>query len=952
MNANGYRNVESWQDRNNKEYHLPRQHNSLLENCENDQNFTNKTTNEYDGTRKIDRSIDNSENESQNFMLRFTESLDLDDSMTYKKHCDTRTLQNKRQNVAVLSDSNTSSTYSGSKKKYNLHLNRKNVSNKQETDKVYVIESSDSEADLRDESSFSYSKYTLSEKDVFTPNGCSNKQTAFEINTVHKDENHSKNKVNPRNIESSQYHRMLNKKSIVQNNQRSLATPMTKLSKHDTRNILKVIQSTKAVYFSPNQVNSKSRNRRISDDINAPSTMDEDVIVPSTCSINLNKKIEENIIIIDETASELDSEDEIRSSDAHVLKPPKTHVSRFLQTPKKKNESPSLSEHKKKEISLWLMTNSPGSRSDSSSSNVSDSNRNSVSSGNSSLERFEMKHETPNNRGKLSKINNSRKLPALEFTKENNPLIKKSTYIPNTVHPIINVLNKVDKNESAKEVVSKKTENPTSVKNMDIMDCADILDKLYGHVWRSEANELLPMSEPRNQTITKKDRAVQTERRVNVRKKILSRRISYSDSDEDSYDLVQNMQPIFNSTSKSKRSDKERRDSFLDDGSLSENSPESVYLTALTNPRIFGNSSNCQKSTPISLTTQRAKKICDPDSEEDTTTMQNFKNKKRLSFTDDDSSDSSTSEFDPGDVVPPKSTSKKGTKKLPNQALEKKNKSSTRNLNEREKSGIKSFLASLSETVSLANCHPDAKKYRTNFKNTKEELCKHLFKLYNEKIFNKKLPEDMSIEWNVRMRGTAGFCYNKKSVKALGAVTRSSRIVLATKIIDRPDRLRDTLVHEMCHAAAWLINNVSDGHGSYWKGWASKAMQVFPDLPPIRRCHDYQIKTKFTYRCMNCGYSIGRHSKSLDVEKKRCGHCYGKFELLTNKVTKSGTVQVATPAHTKTPSGFALYVKQNYNLIKSKRRSLKHGDVMKILSSQFANLKIAKKTEEVVELSP
>lgn len=54
----------------------------------------------------------------------------------------------------------------------------------------------------------------------------------------------------------------------------------------------------------------------------------------------------------------------------------------------------------------------------------------------------------------------------------------------------------------------------------------------------------------------------------------------------------------------------------------------------------------------------------------------------------------------------------------------------------------------------------------------------------------------MSIEWNVRMRGTAGL-----------------------QILDTPDRLRDTLIHEMCHAAAWLINNVSDGHGPYWTGW-------------------------------------------------------------------------------------------------------------------------------------
>lgn len=33
------------------------------------------------------------------------------------------------------------------------------------------------------------------------------------------------------------------------------------------------------------------------------------------------------------------------------------------------------------------------------------------------------------------------------------------------------------------------------------------------------------------------------------------------------------------------------------------------------------------------------------------------------------------------------------------------------------------------------------------------------------------------------------------------------------------ERLRDTLIHELCHAAAWLINGVHDGHGRYWKYW-------------------------------------------------------------------------------------------------------------------------------------
>ena len=139
-----------------------------------------------------------------------------------------------------------------------------------------------------------------------------------------------------------------------------------------------------------------------------------------------------------------------------------------------------------------------------------------------------------------------------------------------------------------------------------------------------------------------------------------------------------------------------------------------------------------------------------------------------------------------------------------------------------------------------------------------------------------------------------------------------------------------------------------DGHGPLWRRWAEQAMQRsdfkshlnlfnflytslqsmhlymlnsseshvglirFPELPVIDRCHAYAIRTKYSYKCVNCGYTIGkyylilydqapcmghvstaksanqllmpesndcftgRHSKSLDTNRKVCGHCHGR----------------------------------------------------------------------------
>lgn len=62
------------------------------------------------------------------------------------------------------------------------------------------------------------------------------------------------------------------------------------------------------------------------------------------------------------------------------------------------------------------------------------------------------------------------------------------------------------------------------------------------------------------------------------------------------------------------------------------------------------------------------------------------------------------------------------------------------------------FVAS----VPLEKCDMAVRLYRKNFKQNKEKLAAALFTLYNEEIFEKKIPADISIDWNDRMRGSAG----------------------------------------------------------------------------------------------------------------------------------------------------------------------------------------------------
>ena len=152
------------------------------------------------------------------------------------------------------------------------------------------------------------------------------------------------------------------------------------------------------------------------------------------------------------------------------------------------------------------------------------------------------------------------------------------------------------------------------------------------------------------------------------------------------------------------------------------------------------------------------------------------------------------------------------------------------------------------------------------------------------KVELKKLAQLLTL--NSRLTKTAGVCCSgykdnlqENPLYKGSRFTRSARIQLSTKVLDSADRLRDTMIHEMCHAASWIVSGYN-GHGSHWIRWTKHAMERFPELPIIGERHSYPIKCKYTYRCVGCGYSVGRHTRSLDTSRKVCGHCRGNFELV------------------------------------------------------------------------
>ncbi|KAM7417871.1 hypothetical protein PAMA_017497 [Pampus argenteus] len=208
-----------------------------------------------------------------------------------------------------------------------------------------------------------------------------------------------------------------------------------------------------------------------------------------------------------------------------------------------------------------------------------------------------------------------------------------------------------------------------------------------------------------------------------------------------------------------------------------------------------------------------------------------------------------------------------------------------------------------------------------NFKQNKEDLTSKLYQLYNTSVFDSKLPVNMSVTWNKKMRKTAGYCITGQE---RGGGNRYARIELSEKVCDSADRLRDTLIHEMCHAATWLINGVRDGHGNFWKLYARKSTLAHPELPMVTRCHSYDIKYKFQYQCTRCQNTIGRHSKSLDTQRFVCALCTGQLVLIT-------------PSKPRAPTPFANFVKENYGTVRQELVGQSHAEVMRKLSADFAS---------------
>ncbi|PYH46824.1 uncharacterized protein BP01DRAFT_390499 [Aspergillus saccharolyticus JOP 1030-1] len=200
------------------------------------------------------------------------------------------------------------------------------------------------------------------------------------------------------------------------------------------------------------------------------------------------------------------------------------------------------------------------------------------------------------------------------------------------------------------------------------------------------------------------------------------------------------------------------------------------------------------------------------------------------------------------------------------------------------------------------------------FDDSKAGFAADFFKALDDAVTKGKVQElaaatgGVDIVWSKTLQTTAGRATWKRvtpkqqresdagSDKETPMTTTSAakhyvKIELAERIIDCEERIIKTVAHEYCHLTNYMISEVHDNpHGESFKAWGRKCMEAMKDHPiygggrvEISTKHNYKIDYKYVWSCVTCTQTYGRHSKSINPLRSRCGRCHGLLTQIKPK---------------------------------------------------------------------
>ena len=177
------------------------------------------------------------------------------------------------------------------------------------------------------------------------------------------------------------------------------------------------------------------------------------------------------------------------------------------------------------------------------------------------------------------------------------------------------------------------------------------------------------------------------------------------------------------------------------------------------------------------------------------------------------------------------------------------------------------ILLYLSSIINFYDCKFLSKSLIKWNMSVKYRITYNMFLYYNHIVFNDIL--DCSIVLNKRFKSTAGrCCYINKNM---------CKIEISPYICNSKSKIRNILLHEMCHAAVMLIDkDLAHCHGNKFKSWCIIVNNITGEN--ITTYHDYPTIQNFKYKCNMCGNIKKVCSRNHLVYNSSCYKCYkGKY---------------------------------------------------------------------------
>ncbi|KAI0205995.1 hypothetical protein F4808DRAFT_408547 [Astrocystis sublimbata] len=301
---------------------------------------------------------------------------------------------------------------------------------------------------------------------------------------------------------------------------------------------------------------------------------------------------------------------------------------------------------------------------------------------------------------------------------------------------------------------------------------------------------------------------------------------------------------------------------------------------------------------------------------------------------------------------------------------------------------------------------PEKKQAKKAFDAVKEELARDFLLELDEVVTDGKLARlteatgGLRIVWSTSLLSTAGRahwkCKTTTTTAARQPSTSSTRdgssalttkstaqhyasIELATKVLSNESDLLNTVAHEFCHLAVFLLHGKpKQAHGVEFKtfgqrvmlsasgrsdrggGGTGKVLKTPRDRGisiDVTTRHSYEIEYRFVWRCADCASEVSRHSRSVDPTRQRCGRC--KQGILvqvkpiprggaTTDLGKSRDIAIGAqilPKTEKKKTAYQEFTSREMKALSVTHKGLSFGEKMAVVSARWGEHQKTAKTK-------